>query len=423
MPPLRELDVNTFLARLARHGSVLLLVVTVAGCGDGPGSTPAPADSVISSTGSEVTKPATEIAPTPINEIEAVPPSKAPTTGVIPARKAHYGHYFAANYQDEPADIAMLCGQAGVSGVVYRRTWRQVEPVAGTYDFSAYDAVLDAIAASHNPQCQLWLLIEFKSFPSSPQLNPCPGYLQAANSAVNSSGGGAKTCFMWEPRVRDAYLAMMRAAGSKYDANPRVEGLVLQESALGFSETYSQDVADGGTYTAIAWRDALIDLIQGCSESFAQSRCMAFVNFLRHGQRYLADVSAAIAAIPDNRACLSGPDLLPDEKPLYETSASIYEVMARHVGCRANSVQNDSYGVVGCGLDCIFRFGVGGTFGDFEQATPRASGVCVNSYIFWTHRLGRSSTGLNWLDALPVIAAYPFGSSWHGQCVGGGSAP
>ena len=58
----------------------------------------------------------------------------------------------------------MLCGQAGVKGVVWRRTWKEVEPAPGVYDFSTYDEVLRAIAGSHNPQCQLWIFVEFKSF-------------------------------------------------------------------------------------------------------------------------------------------------------------------------------------------------------------------------------------------------------------------
>jgi hypothetical protein len=150
---------------------------------------------------------------------------------------------------------------------------------------------------------------------------------------------------------------------------------------------------------------------------------MAFANFLRNGQAYLYDVSAALASIPDNRGCLSGPDLLPDERPLYETSASTYEVLTRHAGCRANSAQNDSFAVAGCDLDCIFRFAVSGTFGDFAQDAPRTSGVCVNAYLFWNHRLGRSATGNSWLDALPVIAAHAYGIGWLEQCSGGGEAP
>jgi hypothetical protein len=150
---------------------------------------------------------------------------------------------------------------------------------------------------------------------------------------------------------------------------------------------------------------------------------MSFLNFLRGGQAYLYDVSDAISAVPENRACMSGPDLLPGNTTLYKDRNRVYEVLARHDGCRSNSAQNDSYEDPLCGLDCIFKFGVSGTFGDFNQNAPRSSGVCVNSYLFWNHRTGRSATGLNWLDALPVIAANPYGPGWYQQCAGGGGAP
>jgi hypothetical protein len=338
-------------------------------------------------------------------------------------RKAAYGHYFATRYADTPEDAAMLCGQPGVRGVVWRRTWSEVEPQPGVYDFSSFDQALATLAGSSNPQCQVWLFIEFKSFASSPLKNPCPPYLQAQYSGLNADGNGARTCFMWEPVVVQAYAAMMRAAAARYDANPRVEGFILQESALGFNGTYSQDLASGGTYTAEAWRDALVQLVGQCGASFKRSRCMSFLNFLRGGQRYLYDVAAAIAAIPQNRGCISGPDLLPDETPLYANDASIYEVITRHTGCRSNSAQNDSYAVPGCDLACIFRFGVSGTFGDFPQDAPRTGGLCVNSYLFWNHRVTASATGLDWADALPVIAARPYGRGWLDQCAGGGGVP
>jgi hypothetical protein len=127
--------------------------------------------------------------------------------------------------------------------------------------------------------------------------------------------------------------------------------------------------------------------------------------------------------VPNNRACISGPDLLPDNSTLYATESSVYEVIVRHRGCRSNSAQNDSYAVEGCDLDCIFRFGVGGTFGDFPEETPREGGLCINSYLFWSHRFNASPTGLDWTDALPVIAANPYGSGWLDQCAGGGGPP
>ena len=347
----------------------------------------------------------------------------ASTTPLASQRKSNYGHYFSTHFSDTPADAATLCEQAGVSGVVWHSTWKDVEPDAGVYDFSSFDEVLAAIAASKNPRCQLWLFVSFKSFSTSPTKNPCPTYLQASYSALNSYGNEAATCFMWEPEVVNAYVAMMQAAATRFDGDPHVEGLILQESSLGFNGATSQDVDDGGSYSAPAWRDALVELIDQCAASFANSRCVSFLNFLRGGQSYLNDISAAISAIPGNQACFSGPDVLPDSPVLYLDKNRAYQVLTRHVGCRSNSIQNDSYQVADCGLECVFHFAVSGTFGDFPKDAPMSGGLCVNSYLFWNDRTIKSATGLDWTDALPVIAANPYGPGWYQQCTGSNGAP
>jgi hypothetical protein len=342
---------------------------------------------------------------------------------VVLPRKSSYGHYFATHYSDSPADAANLCEQPGVSGVVWRQTWSQVETAPGVYDFGAFDQVLAALAASRNPGCQLWLMIEFKSFANSPVKNPCPSYLQAQHSAPNANGKGAATCFMWEPVVAHAYEAMMRAAAARFDANPRIEGFILQESSLSLNGAWSQDVADGGTYTATGWRDALIEIIDQCAAAFASSRCAPFLNFLRGGQSYLHDISAAIAAVPDNRVCISGPDLLPNDPALYDTGNAVYQVITRHTGCRSNSAQNNSYQVPGCGLECIFHFAVAGSLGSFPSQAPLSGGLCVNSYIFWNDKDDRSPSGQDWHDALAVIARHPYGPDWLDQCSGSDGRP
>jgi hypothetical protein len=423
----REERVDRYRSRFVRSLLAAFMLVCVAGCGSRTSSM------TMTTTAAPLPRPSSDKPSAPHSPTRpgdtgtgtTKTPAEEPTdpAPVPSARKATYGHYFATRYSDTVDDLAMLCDQPGVAGVVWRRTWREVEPSRGVYDFSSFDAALAAIAGSHNPQCQLWLFVEFKSFSNSPILNPCPVYLQAAHSGPNADGQGASTCFMWEPVVTQAYIEMMRAAAARYDANPRIEGIIFQESALGLNGQYSQDVADGGTYTAEAWRDALVELVSECGQAFRQSRCMAFLNFLRGGQRYLHDVSDAIAQVPDNRGCMSGPDLLPDSRPLYLDENRVYPVLVRHPGCRANSAQNDSYEVPGCGMDCIFHFGVGGTLGRFAADAPRTSGVCVNSYLMWNHRVKISATGLDWTDALPVIAAYPYGPAWLEQCTGGSGAP
>jgi len=342
---------------------------------------------------------------------------------VVPLLKRNYGHYFSTHYSDTPATAATLCEQVGVSGIVWHQTWNQVETAPGVYDFSSFDSVLAAIAASRNPNCQLWLFIEFKSFSNSPVKNPCPTYLQARHSGLNVYGNGAAGCFMWEPTVIDAYDAMMKAAALRFNSHPRVEGFIIQESSLGFSGSRSQNAPNGGTYTPIAWRDGLTKIISECAAAFSSSRCVPFLNFLEGQQSYLYDISAAISAIPNNQVCISGPDLLPNNPSLFGNPNSVYEVITRHPGCRSNSAQNNSFQVPGCALECIFHFAVSGTLGAFPASAPLTGGLCVNSYIFWNDRATTSATGLDWRNALPVIAAHPYGPDWYSQCVGNTGPP
>jgi hypothetical protein len=349
--------------------------------------------------------------------------------------KRNYGHYMATAYQDTPADAVALCEAPGVTGINWRQTWGQVETSPGVYDFGSFDKVLAAIAASKNPNCQLWLFIEWKSFAASPIKNPCPKYLQKY-SAPNATGSGAMTCFIWEPTVRDAYAKMIAAAGARYDANPRVEGLTFEESSTSLNGAYSQSPPTG-TYNAQDYRDSLISLIDSCDTAFPHSRCLSFLNFLDGGQEYLYDVSSALEKLSGNRGCMGGPDLLPGNTTLYLNDDRVYEVLMRHTGCRSNSAQNDSFDDPKCtiggvpSLQCIFNFAVRGTFGDFNDGvrtpiSPRnpASGVCVNSYLFWNNRTSPApSTGFTVTDALKVVAANPYGPGWYGQCTGGGGAP
>jgi hypothetical protein len=266
---------NHDFGRWAHRLLATALLATLAACSlggsGGHAAAPVGPSAPGSSTPTPAPSPDTPSTPTPKpspGDVDVRDDDDATPTTV---RKASYGHYFAMRYSDAPADAAMLCAQPGVAGVVWRRTWFEVEPSPGQYDFDSFDRVLEAIAKSPNPQCQLWLFVEYKSFANSPVKNPCPAHLRAGHSGLNAHGHGAATCFMWEPEVATAYVQMMRAAAQRYDDHPRVEGLVLQESALGFTDGYSQDVADGGTYTATAWRDALSTLVTECGAAFAQS--------------------------------------------------------------------------------------------------------------------------------------------------------
>ena len=63
--------------------------------------------------------------------------------------RKNYGHYFATHYSDTVDDVKTLCGKPGVTGVVWRQTWKEIETSQGVYDWHSYDDVLTAISPVH----------------------------------------------------------------------------------------------------------------------------------------------------------------------------------------------------------------------------------------------------------------------------------
>lgn len=271
--------------------------------------------------------------------------------------------------------------------------------------------------------------------------------LYQANGTTKSVGNGARTgsfgkvsktpiytCKMWDSTVRAKFNALLDHLATQYDGNANVEGFIIEESALGLNsngatQDFTQDSAVGGTYTGTGYTSSLITIIQHCTSAFATSRCMDFLNQILSNQTGLGDISAAISAIPGNQACYSGPDLLPNSTGLYGSASGTYQYLVRHVGCRSNSAQNNSFTVPGYSMTDIFNFAVQGTFGTFpcgtggsancspKQAVTKNDGLCVNSYIFWNDSTSEQAA------ADPVIKNNPYGSGWYGQCSCGGVAP
>ncbi len=95
--------------------------------------------------------------------------------------------------------------------------------------------------------------------------------------------------------------------------------------------------------------------------------------------------------------------------------------MTRHPGCRSNSAQNDSYQVPGCALECMFHFAVAGTLGDFPTTRRFPAGSASIPISSGTTE-SQERTG-DWRDALPVIAAHPYGADWLKQCSGRDGEP
>ena len=302
-------------------------------------------------------------------------------------RKYHPGHYLALyGYENQSA---MYDGaHPGVRGINKRYTWQSLEPTLGQYDFSQIESDL-AVAASQG--LQLVVMVEDKSFKNDPP--PTPEYLWGEQYTRPTRTGGY-TAVRYNPYVIQRFKALLEALGQRFDSDSNLEGIALQETALGFV----QSALDATGYTPEKYRDALIDVVLSAADSFPTSQVFWYMNFLSGKQAYLADVAAAVAPAGVR---MGGPDILPDDHSLQTHVYPLYDQFQGKMPLFC-SAQNNSYQHEHADTSYPTRYWTPNEI--FKFASDRL-GV---GYVFWNHNKRASSAdSYSWYDALPVIEANP----------------
>lgn len=189
-------------------------------------------------------------------------------------------------------------GQYGPDSYVYKVPWGTVEPSSGTYSWTAIDNML----STYNP-ARMTLRIQAGG--------SAPGWLKTATGSITitNAQGGLSTVIahFWETVALDAWDAMIRAAGARYDNDPRVV-LVSSDEAM---TLYSEPLILGGdTSSAIAMHSAGLDAASHANAMHVstQSTCEAFpstmVEFAGHADWQQATASGVRYSWPDGRAFL-----------------------------------------------------------------------------------------------------------------------
>jgi hypothetical protein len=305
-------------------------------------------------------------------------------------RKFHPGHYIALTLSDDGVSAIRRALHPGVAGVQKRYTWRELEPREDLYDFSVIAADL---AVMEESGAQLVVFINDKSFRDE-RITPeylWDAYTLPIRSAEPGQGYVAKR---WDPFVVERLSKLLVALGKQFDANPRFEGVALQESALGIDTA----ILDREGYTAPAYRDALMQMLANARRAMPQSQVFWYLNYLPQNQRLLPSVAAAAAR---DGIALGGPDVLPDSEPLVRL---VYPVLEEQRGTALlfTSAQNDS-----------FRHAHSGPQGDTKYWTPVeifefARDRLGVQYLFWNDvQSPNPPDSYSIEDAYPVIAANP----------------
>lgn len=297
------------------------------------------------------------------------------------ARKdLHPGHYIAMNRFDTSEQMVDAM-RPGVKGIQKRYTWNSLEPDRDVYDLSGIQGDLQLLEKHGG---QLVVFLEDKSFDGK---SPVPRYLD--DFVLNNRHGGY-TVKRWDPYVVERMKRLVAEIGRQFDCSINFEGLAIQESALSLEDAVLRE----NGYSPGAYRDALIAMLTAAAISMPRSRVFWYMNFLRGGQKNIAQIAEAIAPFG---VAMGGPDVLPGQRSLEQLTYPLYKRFRARLPL-FNSIQYDSYGHP---KDVNSQSAGYWTMTELFEFAHDDLHV---SYLFWNRKTWRKPPdSFDWTDALPVI--------------------
>jgi hypothetical protein len=224
-------------------------------------------------------------------------------------RKFHPGHYVAMVRNASSQSLMTASIKPGVKGIQKRYTWRELEPTLGSYNFTEIASDLNW-AKAHG--MRLIVMIEDKTFKLE---RPTPSYLDKYTPR-NRAGG--YTLVRWNSYVVQRMNALTKALGSRFDSNPYLEGIALQETSLGLGDATLNAFA----YTPEKYRDAYISMLSAAANNLPTSRVFWYMNFFVRNQDYIGAIANAVAG---KGVLMGGPDVLPDNSSLRTKTYPFYD--------------------------------------------------------------------------------------------------
>ncbi|MCG8452404.1 MAG: hypothetical protein MI717_04385 [Spirochaetales bacterium] len=199
---------------------------------------------------------------------------KAYENAPLPLQEDEMKHFvYFARDREALVNHSFLSAQR-FDGAQIMYSWRQLEGAKGEYDFSVIEEDLNYLQSRGKG---LFLQIQDATF--SPQYVAVPEYLKNAEydggvieqreDDGSVEGWVAKR---WNPEVRARFAIFLKALGERFDG--RVEGVNLQESAIGISSQY--DVS----FSSEAYVEGIKANMKALKEAFPQSTTMQYANFI-----------------------------------------------------------------------------------------------------------------------------------------------
>lgn len=218
--------------------------------------------------------------------------------------KWHPGHYYTimgdknnSTYMTQV--YSELKSTPALRGVQIRYSWAELETSYGVYNFTSIDRRLAELAAQNK---RLVILLQIKSF--DPKIIPVPEYLKAGiydeGIFAFNNGGSAiikgHNIKLWNSKVRDRLVALVRALGKRFNSHPYFEGIGLTETSMGAPITALSSAQVDDFYSN------LLIINKNMRDSFPNTMTFQFTNYPRPALKSFIESLSAMGA------GLGGPD-------------------------------------------------------------------------------------------------------------------
>ncbi|MEO5574133.1 MAG: hypothetical protein ABIR48_06600 [Gammaproteobacteria bacterium] len=164
-------------------------------------------------------------------------------------------------------------------GVQRRYPWKSLEPSRGVYNFSAIEADLKYVQSMPTPKRLIIEITDNGRDESPARASHLPGYVltpEFEGGVFVPTHGTVLVTKRWNTRVQDRQIALFKALGARFDKEPYVEGIVLDETANG--NLYGAE-AVRANYTAEKGFIGQKRIMSGLKAAFPNTMCIQYINY------------------------------------------------------------------------------------------------------------------------------------------------
>ncbi|MEO5573659.1 MAG: hypothetical protein ABIR48_04155 [Gammaproteobacteria bacterium] len=192
--------------------------------------------------------------------------------------KYHPGHYMRldlVSYDNAKLIYDRIKYEPQFVGVQVRIPWKVLEPRRGVYDFSAVVAQLNYLKSMPTPKRLIIELLD--DWTDRYGVPNAPDYLRTAEFeyGVYKSSIGKVVARSWNYNVQSREIALFKALGARFNAEPYFEGMILDETATGI-RTWEWSRAN---YTAEKAYAGQKRIMSGLKAAFPNTLCIQYINW------------------------------------------------------------------------------------------------------------------------------------------------